>query len=127
MKILKFGGTSLGSAQRIKNATLLLDESSSNLVVLSAMSGVTNTLSDLYSTLINGDFKNADLQLDTLSNHFNETSYQLFEEKEFLNIALEEVKNAINEIKDKRDKIKLAELLPVGELISSRLFSLYLS
>lgn len=127
MKILKFGGTSLGSAQRIKNAALLVDESFSTLVVLSAMSGITNALSDLYLNLSNGNFKGADLQLDTISNHFNETSYQLFEENEFLNIALKEVKNSIQEIKDKRDRIKLVELLPYGELISSRLFSLYLN
>lgn len=126
MKILKFGGTSLGSAQRIKNASLLVDEDSSSLVVLSAMSGITNTLSDLYSHLITGDFTNADLQLDTLNNHFNETAYQLFEENEYLAIALKEVKSTIQEIKERKEIIKLVELLPYGEQITSRLFSLYL-
>ena len=44
MKVLKFGGTSVGSAQRIKNvANLILADGQQKIVVLSAMSGTTNS------------------------------------------------------------------------------------
>ena len=46
MKVLKFGGTSVGSAQRMKNvAKLIVGEK--NIIVLSAMSGTTNSLVEI--------------------------------------------------------------------------------
>ena len=46
MKVLKFGGTSVGSAQRMKDvAKLIVGEK--NLIVLSAMSGTTNSLVEI--------------------------------------------------------------------------------
>lgn len=48
MKVLKFGGTSVGSAERIKNvAKLVLADGQSKVVVLSAMSGTTNSLLEI--------------------------------------------------------------------------------
>ena len=51
MKILKFGGTSVGSANRIKKLVPLVKQNQSKIVVLSAISGTTNQLV-LYSELI---------------------------------------------------------------------------
>ena len=47
MKVLKFGGTSVGSAQRIKDVVELITKRGKNIVVLSAMSGTTNTLVEI--------------------------------------------------------------------------------
>ena len=48
MKVLKFGGTSVGSAERIKNvAKLIVEDGQPKFVVLSAMSGTTNTLLEI--------------------------------------------------------------------------------
>jgi len=48
MKVLKFGGTSVGSAERIMNvAKLITEDGQSKIVVLSAMSGTTNTLLEI--------------------------------------------------------------------------------
>lgn len=44
MKILKFGGTSVGSPQRMKDVAQLISDGQQKIVVLSAMSGTTNTL-----------------------------------------------------------------------------------
>ena len=46
MKVLKFGGTSVGSAQRIKGVAKLIT-GERNIVVLSAMSGTTNSLVEI--------------------------------------------------------------------------------
>ena len=51
MKVLKFGGTSVGSAQRIKDVVELITKRGKNIVVLSAMSGTTNTVSYTHLTL----------------------------------------------------------------------------
>ena len=47
MKVLKFGGTSVGSAQRMKEVAKIVCESKHNIVVLSAMSGTTNQLVEI--------------------------------------------------------------------------------
>ena len=44
MKVLKFGGTSVGSPERMRHVAELALERGRNIVVLSAMSGTTNAL-----------------------------------------------------------------------------------
>ena len=60
---MKFGGTSVGSAQRIKNVAALVSGAGCPLVVLSAMSGTTNTLEEIAGYLYN---RNADGAKDTI-------------------------------------------------------------
>jgi aspartate kinase len=51
MKVLKFGGTSVGSAERMKELAELINKSESKIVVLSAMSGTTNALVQIAESL----------------------------------------------------------------------------
>ncbi len=53
--VLKFGGTSVGSAQRIKDLVKLTVDSTPKIVVLSAMSGTTNALVEICSALYKKD------------------------------------------------------------------------
>ena len=64
MKVMKFGGTSVGSAQRIKNVASLISGAGCNVVVLSAMSGTTNTLVEIAGYLHN---RNVEGARDTIS------------------------------------------------------------
>ena len=54
MKVMKFGGTSVGSASRICNVGELIKDSEPKVVVLSAMSGTTNTLVKISDSLYKG-------------------------------------------------------------------------
>ena len=47
MKVLKFGGTSVGTPQRMKEVVKLITDSDQKIVVLSAMSGTTNSLVEI--------------------------------------------------------------------------------
>ena len=47
MNVMKFGGTSVGSALRIKEVAKLVTSRGKNIIVLSAMSGTTNTLVEI--------------------------------------------------------------------------------
>ena len=47
MKILKFGGTSVSSAEMMKKVAELVRNDSEKIVVLSAMSGSTNKLVEI--------------------------------------------------------------------------------
>ena len=59
LKVLKFGGTSVGSAERIKHVADLVCRSKGDLVVLSAMSGTTNTLVEIAEYLYKGNVPGA--------------------------------------------------------------------
>ena len=59
MNVLKFGGTSVGSAQRIQEVAKLISDDQPKIVVLSAMSGTTNTLVDITNYLYRNDRQEA--------------------------------------------------------------------
>jgi aspartate kinase len=66
MKVLKFGGTSVGSPQRIKHVASLALERGRNIVVLSAMSGTTNSLVEISDYLYKGNIPGAQEILNAL-------------------------------------------------------------
>ena len=57
MLVQKFGGTSVGSPERMKSVSSLITRGdySGNIVVLSAMSGTTNTLVEICKYLQGGN------------------------------------------------------------------------
>lgn len=59
MKVLKFGGTSVGSAERIKSVAELINDGQPKIVVLSAMSGTTNTLVEISGYLYKNERQKA--------------------------------------------------------------------
>ncbi|MGL5682279.1 MAG: aspartate kinase [Marinifilaceae bacterium] len=59
MKVLKFGGTSVGSAERIKAVAQLVNDGEPKIVVLSAMSGTTNKLVEICDLLYKGEKQTA--------------------------------------------------------------------
>ena len=52
---MKFGGTSVGSAPRMKGVVSLIADGETKVVVLSAMSGTTNSLIEFTNYLRNGN------------------------------------------------------------------------
>jgi aspartate kinase len=61
MKIMKFGGTSIGTPERMKTLIPLINDSGKKIVVLSAMSGTTNSLIEI-SELFHAGSKDEALQ-----------------------------------------------------------------
>ncbi len=68
MKVLKFGGTSVGSAQRIKEVAKLITDGERKIVVLSAMSGTTNTLVEISDYLYKKNPEDISRKVWNLSN-----------------------------------------------------------
>ena len=77
-KILKFGGTSLGTVERIKHVANLICNNELNLVVLSAMSGTTNSLAEIASLLFNGDIDGAQRDIECLKSKYIEVADKLY-------------------------------------------------
>lgn len=59
MKVLKFGGTSVGSPERMRHVAELITGGRRNVIVLSAMSGTTNTLVEITEYLYKGNIPGA--------------------------------------------------------------------
>lgn len=66
MKVLKFGGTSVGTPDRIKHVAWLIRRDGRNVVVLSAMSGTTNSLVEISEYLYKGNVPGAQETLNIL-------------------------------------------------------------
>ena len=59
MKVYKFGGTSVGTVERMKHVAELISESTPKIVVLSATAGTTNHLEEIAASLFNRDIEQA--------------------------------------------------------------------
>src|SRR5215217_5055347 len=71
MKVMKFGGTSVGKPERMHDvARLITADREEKIVVLSAVSGTTNALVTISSVLASGDRTTAKQRIDELENQY---------------------------------------------------------
>lgn len=84
MKVLKFGGTSVGSAKRICHVADLVEAAGRNIVVLSAMSGTTNSLVEISEYLYKGNIPGAQEVINSLYVKYEATLRELFGSDEIL-------------------------------------------
>ena len=130
MKVIKFGGTSLGSPERMQNLVHLLDFSTKQLVVLSAVAGTTNSLLRISETLFEKKSEQANELIDLLEDNYIDFIKALFSEQQYLKIAAQLITEHFNEIRSfTQDLFTAFEeriILAKGELISTALFTYYL-
>ena len=129
MKVLKFGGTSVGSAQRMKDvAKLIVGEK--NLIVLSAMSGTTNSLVEISDYLYKKNPDGANEIINKLSQKYFGHIDELYATEEYKEKACELVTFHFDHIRSfTKDLFTLFEekvVLAQGELISTGMMNLYL-
>ncbi|MCC2545432.1 aspartate kinase [Hymenobacter sp. BT175] len=77
MKILKFGGTSVGSAERMRAVANLIQADEPRIVVLSAMSGTTNALVSIAKLLFAGEVVAATSQTEILRQQYHIVAHEL--------------------------------------------------
>ncbi|GAA4304219.1 aspartate kinase [Compostibacter hankyongensis] len=131
MKILKFGGTSVGAPERMHAvAALITAEKEPAIVVLSALSGTTNALVEIGHALAEGDKQRANRQIDALRAHYDKFVAALVKTP----AALEKAKAILEEhfeflhiiLKISYSEALNKDILAQGELLSTKLFSTYL-
>lgn len=131
MKVMKFGGTSVGTAQRIKDVAKLITERGRNIVVLSAMSGTTNTLEDISDYLYKHNFAGANETLNNLRHKYYDTIAELYSTDEYRNKAKEVIDERMDHIRSFNKEIFTSfdhkEILAQGELMSTAMMNLYLT
>src|SRR6187401_2831037 len=131
MKVMKFGGTSVGKPERMfQVAELVTKGDEPVIVVLSALSGTTNALVTIGDYIAKGERTLAKQEIAKLEAHYNDFISKLVkkpellekakaiiaEHFEFLNIILKiSFSDALNK-----------DILAQGELLSTKLFCIYL-
>jgi aspartate kinase len=131
MKIMKFGGTSVGSPDRMRSIIPLINDAESKIVVLSALSGTTNSLVDISDLLSAGKSGEAVLKIEALRSKYHTVVSDLYVTEQFCNIGHELINNHFDFIKEfvsaaftrQTEKSIIAQ----GELISTALFHNLLS
>ena len=130
MKVLKFGGTSLGSAEKIKNVAEIINTDQKIIVVLSAMSGTTNSLEMISNFFQEGRDEEAVVHIEILEKQYLKIVNELFVSDETLLKGLELIKKHFSFIRSfTKHAFSLLEersVLAQGELISTALLNYYL-
>ncbi len=132
MKVLKFGGTSVGKPERMHAvARLITRDSERKVVVLSAVSGTTNSLIEIGDLISKADKAGANAAIDRLQESYKTfigTLYSTPEGKEKGEKVVKEHFDFIRSLASKPYTVKESkELVAEGELISTQLFIAYLN
>ena len=130
MKVLKFGGTSVGSAERMQNVVRLISDGEPKIVVLSAMSGTTNSLIEFTNYLRNGNVNGACEHSTFLQSKYMQTIKDLYKSEE----AIKSATNKVNEIFAHLRNLATQplcnelekEIVAQGEIISTNMVTIYM-
>ncbi|HEX8517927.1 MAG TPA: aspartate kinase [Bacteroidia bacterium] len=130
MKVLKFGGTSVGSAERMHALVDLINDGAPKIVVLSAMSGTTNSLVEIAAALYAKDHNKANQLISNLENKYKEVINLLYKTESALNKGTELIISHFNHLRSfTMDLFTVNEeraILAQGELLSTAMFHYYL-
>jgi aspartate kinase len=130
MKVLKFGGTSVGSPARMQKLLDIINPAERQIVVLSAVSGTTNSLVEIGQAYLAGDKVKAVNLITILKDKYEVFIKELLHKPEFLEQGKEVIdyhfgllSTLANDLFTPiEDKIILAQ----GELLSTTLYHIYL-
>lgn len=130
MKVLKFGGTSVGSAARMKDVAKLICDGEQKIVVLSAMSGTTNSLVEISDYFYKNNTSGALEKINSLEQKYYEVIDELYAKAEYKTKANQTIKSQFEFLRSfSKSVFTLFEekaILAQGELLSTAMFQLYL-
>ena len=131
MKVLKFGGTSVGSAERIRNvAKLISEDGQRKVVVLSAMSGTTNTLLEIADYFRLENAVGASDVINRLQNKYEGVIDELFTDGELRKDCLETIHGIFDYLRSFANRpFTIFEercVVAQGELMSTNMMYRYL-
>ncbi|MBE6275229.1 MAG: aspartate kinase [Bacteroides sp.] len=130
MKVLKFGGTSVGSPERMKGVAQLINDGDKKIVVLSAMSGTTNSLVEISDYLYKKNPEGANEIINKLERKYKQHVNELYTTDEYKQKTLAFIKDIFNGIRSfTKDIFTLFEekvILSQGELLSTNMVTNYL-
>ncbi len=131
MKVLKFGGTSIGNESQIRKVVNYLRKlDDDNIVVFSAFSDVTNYLSEFVKQFKEGEYGVAQQMILLIEERHKRIIPGLFQSQNFKNLALKKLNASIRFLQDVLRKKKWEkqekEIMAQGELLSCMVIYLYM-
>lgn len=130
MRVLKFGGTSVGSTQRIKNVASIICDKKQKIVVLSAMSGTTNSLVEISACFEKKDSEKANKILSSLEQTYVDHIEELYESDLYKEKAIQYMLERFSYVWSFSNMpfsvLDGKEILAQGELVSTFLMTCYL-
>ena len=131
MKVMKFGGTSVGSPARMKDVAQLITKSGEpSFVVLSAMSGTTNTLVEISDYLYKKNPEGANEVINNLEKKYAQHVDELFSTKEYKERTLAFLKEEFDYLrtftKDLFTSFEEKSIVAQGEMMSTNMVVNYL-
>ncbi len=130
MKVLKFGGTSVGTPQRMKDVVKLITDGEQKIVVLSAMSGTTNSLVEISDYLYKKNPEGANETINVLEAKYKKHVDELYTTPEMKKQTLDFLKQEFDYLRSFTKGIftMFEEKIIVGqgEIISTNMVTNYL-
>ena len=130
MKVMKFGGTSVGSAQRMKGVASLINDGEEKIVVLSAMSGTTNSLVEICGYLANNNPEGANEVINKLESLYKKHINELYSTEEYKQQTAALVKEVFDYLRSFTKQVFTSVeeriILAQGEIISTNMVTNYL-
>jgi aspartate kinase len=130
MKVLKFGGTSVGSAERMREVANIVVNDEPKIIVLSAMSGTTNNLVEIGKKLYADNKQEAKILINALEDHYYATTKTLYNSEIYQDKANNVIKEHFDFMKSFAVNVfnlfQERALLAQGELLSTKMFHLFL-
>ena len=131
MKVMKFGGTSVGSPERMKNVSKLVTNSGEPVfVVLSAMSGTTNSLVEISNYLYKKNPEGANEVINRLEQKYMQHVEELYSTDEMKQKTSEFLREEFNYLrsftKDLFTSFEEKSIVAQGEIISTNMVVNYL-
>lgn len=131
MKVMKFGGTSVGSPDRMKEVTKLVTKSGEPVfVVLSAMSGTTNSLVEISDYLYKKNPDGANEVINTLERQYMKHIEELYSTEEMKNTTRDFIVTEMNYLrsftKEPFTSFEEKNIVAQGEMMSTNMVVNYM-
>ena len=130
MKIMKFGGTSVGNPERMRALIPLIDTEERKIVVLSAMSGTTNSLVEITGHLYSGNIDTASGRIEELKTKYHNVVNDLYSFEGTRQIGHDIIHSHFSYISGFTQgvftKVQEKAILGQGEILSTTMFHLLL-
>ena len=131
MKVMKFGGTSVGSPERMKGVASLVTESGEpTFIVLSAMSGTTNSLVEISDYLYKKNPEGANEVINNLEKKYMQHVEDLYSTEEMKKTTREFLQSEFNYLrsftKDLFTSFEEKSIVAQGEIMSTNMVVNYL-
>ena len=130
MQVFKFGGTSVGSPENMRSVMNIIADGEPKIVVLSAMSGTTNTLVEISDYLHKKNRESASSVISKLESKYHKVVEELYEQQQSKESGLKVIEKCFDTIRvqliGKFNAVKEQIILAQGELISTALVTFLL-